>query len=420
MPQVSSDMTEADVVGWLVEPGDRVSEGDLLYELETEKSTVEIEAPASGVLREILVPAGSTGIAVGTVLAILDEAESDARTEAETATRDPAPPAPAPAKEPSPTPAKPEPEPEQTSGSAETKPTETTDPAPKPGSADVPATALARRVAERAGVDLSRITGSGARGRVTRDDVKQQLAEAAEKSPHGERRTGQSDATSGAAAAGRRGGAVPSEGAPHATTGAACLTARCRIDAATSVLERLNADAPDDGAIGLIDLVVRATALALEEVPDANVAWDGDASLALERVDVAIALATDRGEVSGVIRDASTKGLAALSAERRALADEADPSRTDRSETTPIALGIADFGTFGLVAAAPSAPTSRGHMLGVGAAISEPVVVDGQPITGTSLTLTLCVNPHIGDAFVAARLLAAIARRLERPLEMIV
>ena len=409
MPQIAADMTEADVIGWLAAPGDAVTEGEPLYEIETDKSTVEIEAPASGVLREIVVPAGSSGIVVGTVLAMLDV---DAPADRASGVSEP--------KASAPRETVPQATRRNTDGPTaaapaaserEKKPRDERAPADSGG---VPATALARRVAERAGLDLSRVAGSGPRGRITRDDVAQQIAGGASERPRpGARRAGSpTDATPRPPAEHE----APSESTDHVAT----LTTSCRVDAAISVLDRLNAGTTGERGIELIDLVVRASALALREVPDFKLPANVPTSDPLERIDIAVSTGDDQLAPPFVIRDAAEKGLAALSAERHQQAERAEPSATGAPRSGEAAFSIQDLGRFGLAGVSPAAPTNYGGTLGVGAALPGPVVEHGRLVAGTSLTLTLALNPRIGDSRSGAALLAAIARHLEDPLGMVV
>ncbi len=415
MPQISTDMTEADLVGWLAGPGDSITEGELLYEIETEKSTVEIEAPASGVLREILVPAGSSGVAVGTVLAMLDTDASEARVDPPSAPTDAAPPPAVRTRSPQATPA-----PSADRSAATIDPPATKGDRAPDHSVDVPATALARRVAERAGLDLSRVAGSGSRGRITRDDVEQQIAGVTALDVPDGRLPRPPAATSSSvhttAPAGSAAGVGPGS-TEHATT----LATRCRVDTALAVLDRLNPKDPGDRSIRLIDLVVRAAALALREIPEANTTWNGAEPIQRERVDIEISLGADRTSVLYRVRDAAHQGLAALAAERRRRPNgQTDPNPAAAAEASEAGLRIEDVGAFGLTGVSPAAPKSHSYALGVGAAVTEPVVEDGRLLAGKVLTLSLAPNPRIDGVIIGARLLAAIARRLERPLEMIV
>jgi len=398
MPQVASDMTEADVVSWLVSPGDRVEQGDIVLEIETEKSTVEVEAPASGILREILVPAGTTEVAVGTLLARLEEDES-AATEAATA-QEPA--TGAPGHETPPEPPRPSPPVSRDAASPADDEPVAAPPAPA-DSSGVSATALARRVAEQAGVDLADVSGTGPRGRITRGDVEQRI----------------SDETAAGAAPGRSASPPPHAARAPAPAGAVVeLTARCRIDALVAVRDRLNGSGLDVD-VSLADLVVRALALALRDVPEANVARDGQAVAQRATVDVATFVSAERETVAPVLRSADELGLAALSADRRRLVERARSGDLAQDERDPTCIAVLDVGVEGIDEVLPALAAPRAGILGIGAARAEPVVEDGRIVAGTTLVLSLRTAADVIDETTGARLLGAVRRRVERPLEMI-
>jgi pyruvate dehydrogenase E2 component (dihydrolipoamide acetyltransferase) len=363
MPQIASDMTEADVVSWLVSPGDRVEQGEILLEIETEKSTVEVEAPASGTLREILVPAGTTEVAVGTLLARLEADESPATDEA--ARQEPPP-------QQAPRGARPEPPhpPTQAPRDAQS-PADTMLEAATPGSSDVSATALARRVADQAGVDLADVAGTGPHGRITRSDVEQRIA-------------GGPETARGRAAS----PSSPAERAPAPAGAVAELTARCRIDALLAVRDRLNGSGLDV-EVSLADLVVRALALALRDVPEANAARDGHVVARRTTVDLAIGVSAERDIVAPVLRRADEMGLAALSADRRRLIERARAGDLSEDERDASCLAVLDVGIEGIDGVLPALVAPRAGILGIGAARAEPVVEDGRIVAGTTLRLSL-------------------------------
>ncbi|MCH2184457.1 E3 binding domain-containing protein, partial [Myxococcota bacterium] len=234
MPQVASDMTEADVVAWLVEPGDPFEAGDVLLEIETEKSTVEIEAPATGALTEILVPAGTSNVAVGTLLARLEEAATASGT------NDPEPDAETPHSA-SPSSA------EDALEGLEPSAVETATALPR--EARPPATALARRIADRSGVDLEGLQGTGPHGRVTRDDV--------------ERGGGDSEGLRF-----RRDSQSDSGRAKQSVGSSLELIVQCRAEALVETMDRLNSIAQGDPESSPIrDIILRAVDQAAHSVP---------------------------------------------------------------------------------------------------------------------------------------------------------
>jgi pyruvate dehydrogenase E2 component (dihydrolipoamide acetyltransferase) len=437
MPEVSADMTEADLVTWLVKPGDRVAEGELIAEIETDKSTVEFESPAAGILAEILVPAGTAGVRVGEVLAILSEGDEPR----------PSPGAQAPAPEPAEVvPAEP------TATSHEAVPAE-----PKATAREreaVPATALARRLASQGGVDLATIEGTGAGGRVVKADVEATLAGEAPVAPEAEPR-----ARDGAAVPAEAAGpsqesraaapsapstqvgetkATPSDDAfrevPHTrmrrtiarrlsdskrTVPHFYLRSECRIDALLALRAELNADSTDGSKLSVNDFVVRACALALQEVPEANASWGEDALILYERSDIAIAVATDGGLVTPVVRSADRMGLAPLSRAIRDLALRARAGKLLPREYQGGTFSVSNLGMYGIDGLYAIVNPPQSCILGVGAGEERPAVVDRQLGIATMMTCTLSADHRVVDGAVAARLLSGIKRRIENPLDMV-
>lgn len=380
MPELSSDITEADLVSWLVKPGDHVEAGELIAELETEKSTVEFESPASGTLVEILVPEGTNGVEVGTVLALFEPDTGE--------------------------PAISEPDPEAAPA-----------PIPEPRS-EIRATALARRAAEQAGVDLDAVTGSGQAGRIVKADVQAAAASGSE--------------TPTAASAPSP---VDSE-APHTSvpvsrmrrTIAARLTQSkqtiphfylsvdCEIDLLLGMRTRFNAE---DRHISVNDFVVRAAALALVEVPDANVSWAEDALIRYERADVAVAVATEGGLITPVVREADRKELVTISEEVRDLAARAREGKLHPREYQGGSLTVSNLGMHGIDSVYPILNPPQSCILGVGAGRQQPVVRNGELAIGTVMTCTLAADHRALDGIAGARLLAAVKQHLEDPRRML-
>jgi pyruvate dehydrogenase E2 component (dihydrolipoamide acetyltransferase) len=399
MPRLASDMESADVVTWLAKPGDRIEKGDLLLELETEKSTVELEAPATGVLAEILVPAGTPDVAVGRVLGLL-EAEDAAAVEPAAVSEEPAT----------------EQEPESPATPA---PTLTT---PAVGD-DVHATALARRIADRAGLDLSEVQGSGARGRITRSDVEQSLGSETT-APAAPTAQPKRDVTTKPAHGGQE--------IPHTRmrrTIATRLTEAkrtiphfylhvdCQVDALLAARARMNE--AEGVRVSVNDFIVRAAALALCKVPAANVSWGEEAMIQHESVDIAIAVATEGGLITPIVRDADLKGLADLSVETRELAERARAGRLAPTEYQGGSMSVSNLGMYGVDSVYPNLNPPQSCILGVGRASEQPVVRDAEVAVGTVMTLTLCADHRAVDGAVGAELLAAIRRHIEQPLAML-
>ncbi len=420
MPELASDMTEADLLSWLVKPGDSVRAGDLIAEIETDKSTVEFESPVSGTLLEILVPGGTDGVAVGTVLALF-EGDADAAS--------PAPPeepqgaAPEPESKPAPEPA--------ARAAAQPEPAPVAAPTAKSASG-ASATALARRVAGQTGVDLDAVAGTGPGGRITKSDV--QAAKPAR--PAQPEKPAQPQATGASADKAETPPSSFQSDTPFRieplsrmrrtiatrlqqskqTIPHFYLHVDCAIDRLLDLRKKLNAEGR---RISVNDFIVRASALALIEVPGANVSYSDEGLVYYERADVAVAVATDGGLVTPLVREADRKELEQLSDEIRDLATRAREGKLTPREYQGGSFTVSNLGMFGVDSVYPIVNPPQSCILGVGAGTEQPVVRDGKVAVGHQMTLTLSADHRAVDGAVGAQLLAAIKRRVEDPLEML-
>ena len=439
LPELADAMTSATLTAWLKRPGDSVTAGEPIAEVETDKTTVELEAPAGGVLAEIRIAPGAEAIAVGTVLALLHQSPSVASG---------MPGAPAGAADlPAAATSKPPP---GTSGAGEVRGSltesgpldtpaavsaATSDDVPQarsdaPAAQDLPATPLARRMAELAGLDLGGVTGSGAGGRVMKADVERLLRSTRERTtapvpafepasepaaptapipapaadlPHSDRPlTAMRRVTAQRMAEAKR-------SAPHFY-----LEAECVVDA---LLTLRDAAVPAGGAEAptVNDVVVRAAALALREVPLANSAWTGDAVRVYERIDLAVAVTTPAGLVTPVIRAADTKPLAAISAELRGLAADARAGRLQPSDYQGGTCTISNLGMYGVSSLYAILNPPQSCILGVGAVTERPVVRNGAVAVGSMMTITLSADHRAIDGATGAELLRALKALLEDP-----
>lgn len=404
MPRLSSEEGTATLSAWLVAVGDPVENGAIVAELETDKATVELEAPVEGRIESLVVAAGTEGLKPGVLLGkIVPTAAvtaAPAKVEASRAA------APSPAKSPAKSPVT----------SPITAPDAVASPAVAPAAIPLaapvrsPATPLARRVAEVQGVDLDRVTGTGVGGRIEKADVERSaspatsartLEDGIEKSPA---------AVRDAPAAGPR--------------ASAHLGLRCRMEAILAARTRLNRSpgaGTADAHITLNDFIVRAAALALRDVPSANLRRVGERLENVERaeaIDVAVVAATDAGPVTLVLRDADRKGLAVLSQETRNQVEQARAGIGPEPGEAPATIAITSFARFGIESAHPMLPWDQVCLLGVGTVIEEPVVEAGGVAVGSTLALTLAFDPGAVGGAVAAQLLAAIRGHLEDPLSM--
>ncbi len=421
MPALSPTMEEGTLAKWLVKEGDTVQAGDLLAEIETDKATMEFEAVDEGVIGKILVAEGTEGVKVNTAIAIIGEAGEDmSAAPAESA---PAPAASAPAAQSAPaTPATPTPAPA----------------APKAEGARVFASPLARRIAAEKGIDLTKMKGTGPHGRIVKADVESGKAV--------------TSAPAVTAAPARSAPALPAspsadqikkiyEGRDYEEvaldgmrkTVAARLTEAkqtiphfylrrdIRIDNLLAFRGQLNAQlAARDVKLSVNDFIIKACALALQEVPDANAVWAGDRILKLKPSDVAVAVAIDGGLFTPVLKDADQKSLSRLSAEMKDLAARARSKKLAPHEYQGGSFAISNLGMFGVDNFDAVINPPHGAILAVGAGVKKPVVSeDGAVQVATVMSVTLSVDHRAIDGALGAELLASIVRNLENPMAML-
>ena len=416
MPALSPTMTEGTVAKWLIAVGETVHSGDVIAEIETDKATMEVESIEDGVVAHILVEAGSENVAVGTVIAILAKAGEAVDTISETpvtAAADEAPAAPAetPANTPANTPALVK----ETPAVAQTSVAET--------SKRIFATPLARRIAANKGIALDGLTGSGPHGRILRRDV-----EAAPAAPAVQITPASANAMASSAATGASELVANSQmrqviasrlqqskqQAPHFY-----VTVDCQIDTLLAARRALNEKAPDGVKISLNDLVIRAAAMALMAVPDANVAYEDTHSRRFQHADICMAVAIDGGLVTPVIWAAETMGLAALSQTTADLASRARQGQLRAAEYTGGSFTISNLGMFGVREFAAVINPPQGAILAVGAGEQRPVVVDGALTVATVMTVTLSADHRAIDGAVAAQWLQSFKGFVENPVTML-
>ncbi len=426
MPALSPTMTEGNLVKWLIAEGDTVVPGDLLAEIETDKATMEIEATDEGRVGRILVPGGSEGIAVNTPLAVLlEDGEDDSAIEAALAAV-PAVPPPAAAPEASPAEAtSPVPEPEPIPPAAPPPAT-----APSGGGGRIMASPLARRMAREKGLDLAQIRGSGPNGRIIKSDIEAAVA-------------------GGAAVAAVPG---PAPGAPPSATPSAApgayedvpldgmrrivakrlveskqtvphfyLSIDCEIDALLDLRKQANAGpvAEVEGfKLSVNDFIIRASALALRKVPAANASFMADAIRYYGEVHVAVAVAIEGGLITPVVRNADTKGVAAISKEMRDLAARARERKLMPEEYQGGTFSISNLGMFGIREFAAVINPPQGAILAVGAGEPRPVVRHGAVAVATVMSCTLSCDHRVVDGAIGAQFLQEFKKLVEYPLSM--
>ncbi|MEL6168214.1 MAG: pyruvate dehydrogenase complex dihydrolipoamide acetyltransferase [Pseudomonadota bacterium] len=429
MPALSPTMEEGTLAKWLVKEGDSVASGDLLAEIETDKATMEFEAVDEGTVGKILIAEGTEGVAVNTPIAVLLEDGESADDIGAAAS-----PAPAPA-EPAPAAAKASPDAPRTNGAA------------APASQSAPgsrvfASPLARRIAADKGLDLSHIKGSGPHGRIVKADVEQAKPVAAPASAPAQ--AGKTEApTKPQSATGpgadmvlrmyedRETTVVPLDGM-RKTIAARLTEAKqsiphfylrrdIHLDALLAFRADLNGKLADRGVkLSVNDFIIKACAIALQQVPAANAVWAGDRILKLSPSDVAVAVAIEGGLFTPVLKDAHLKSLSALSAEMKDLAARARERKLAPHEYQGGSFAISNLGMFGIDNFDAVINPPHGSILAVGAGVKKPVVGEEGAVTvATVMSVTLSVDHRVIDGALGAEFLGAIRDNLENPIAML-
>ena len=429
MPALSPTMEEGTLAKWLVKEGDQVTSGAILAEIETDKATMEFEAVDEGTIGKIVVPEGTEGVKVNDLIAVLlEEGESADAIGA----------APASPK------VKAEAEPAHAAqGNGAT--------APAPVRAEAPATAgaggdrvfaspLARRIAADKGLDLAAVKGSGPNGRIVKADVEtarpvagQQGAAPATAAPTPAAAPAPASAAEAVmkAYADREFEEIKLDGMRR--TIAARLTEakqtiphfylrrEIRLDPLMAFRSQLNKELDVRGVkLSVNDFIIKASAVALQQVPDCNAVWAGDRVLRLKPSDVAVAVAIDGGLFTPVLRDADRKSLSALSAEMKDLAARARNRKLAPHEYQGGTFAISNLGMMGVENFDAVINPPHASILAVGAGIKKPIVgASGDIEVGTMMSVTLSVDHRVIDGALGARFLEALKQNLEHPLGML-
>lgn len=409
MPRLSDTMEEGTIARWLKQPGDQVSRGEVIAEIDTDKATMDLEAYEDGVLERILVGEGSTA-PIGQAIASLAGAGGATTAAPAAAAAQPAAPpaAPAPAPE----------APVVLVGSSDRPAAPTSSPRSSP---------LARALARRHGLDIAEIVGSGPGGRVVRADVEAAIggpaAEAGAPAPA-------PAPALGAERAGEDVEIVPLGNLRRRTAERLSASAQVPHFSLTSVVdaERLVAfrgevnRGLDEGTkkISVTDLLVKACATVLRGHPEINSSWDGDKLLRYRRINVGLAVAVPDGLAVPVLHDADRKSVREISSESRALAERARQGKLSLDDIGGGTFTISNLGMFGIDQFTAVLNPPQAAILAVGAARNEPIVRDGEVVAGTTMKLTLSVDHRVLDGATAATFLAELCATLENPLRIVV
>ena len=401
MPALSPTMTEGNLARWLKQEGDSVAPGDVIAEIETDKATMEVEAVDEGTLGKILVAEGAEEVPVNAPIAVLLEDGEDASALNGFDTVG-------------------------ASGGAEAASSEP-EAAPEKGDR-VFATPLARRMADQQGIDITSVAGSGPHGRIVKADIEAYAA-------GGARSTAAAQGTSGAEIiAGAEGEAEyelikPSnmrkviatrmteskQQVPHFY-----LTVDCEIDKLLEARKELNARAKDgEFKISVNDMVIKASAAALMEVPRANSGWSDEGIRLYKQADISVAVAIDDGLVTPIVRRAESKGMRRISEEMGNLAMRAREGKLMPEEYLGGTFTISNLGMFGVKHFEAVINQPQGAILAVGAGEQRPVVRDGELAVATVMSLTLSVDHRALDGAIGAQFLSVLKGLIENPMGML-
>ncbi len=405
LPKVDMDMSTGRISKWLVADGAEVKKGDPLFEIETDKAAMEVESPGTGKLGQISAKEGDE-VPIGQVIAYIFAAGETAGEVAQAKHATPIPDAP-----------------------AKAAPVAVVENSTSSPSSEIRATPLARRIAKENGVELSSVKGSGPHGRVLSADIEAlavkpaplvsklaapiALATPAENAavlvPHDNmrkviaRRLTESKST-----------------VPHFY-----VSADCRLDSLLKLRSELNKAAPvKDGApsykLSINDMVIKAWALALRDVPNANVSWTDAAMLHHAHADIGVAVSIEGGLITPIIRKAETKSLSVISNEMKDLATRAKTRKLKSEEYNGGSSAISNLGMFGVRDFAAIINPPHATILAVGSGDQRPVVDNGVIVPATVMTVTLSTDHRAVDGALGAEVLATFKRYIEHPISMLV
>ncbi|MES2096862.1 MAG: pyruvate dehydrogenase complex dihydrolipoamide acetyltransferase [Pseudomonadota bacterium] len=425
MPALSPTMEEGTLAKWLVKAGDTVKSGDLMAEIETDKATMEFEAVDEGVIAEIVVPEGTDNVKVGAVIAILT-ADGE---EAGAAKAAPAPKVEAKVEADSPSPPRGEVRGEGQSQAAPPVASPSPQPSPQRGEGDrVKASPLARRIAASKGVELSALSGSGPNGRIVKADVEGATPRA----------TVPAAVAAPAAVAPAKPAVIPD--VPHTaeklsnvrktiarrlteskqTVPHIYLTVDIRIDALLKLRADLNKSLEPRGVkLSVNDLIIKALAVSLIQVPKCNVMFTPDQLISFSRADISVAVSTPSGLITPIIADANTKGVAAISTEMKDLAARARDNKLKPEEYTGGTASLSNMGMFGIKQFEAVINPPQGMIMAIGAGEKRPYIVDDALGVATVMSATGSFDHRAIDGADGAALMQAFKALVEAPLGML-
>ena len=400
MPKLSDTMEEGVILKWVRKEGEKVKQGETLVEIESDKADMELEAYDSGVLRKIVVPEGGKA-AIGALIAVIGDPNEDisgmladvpltpgkavsAEKPKETAPKGAAPAQP-------PTPATP------------------VQPAGQPGDGRTKASPLAKRLAQDHHVNIAGVQGSGPQGRVIKRDVEGVLSSGSAVP----QRTYLAGTSEDVALSPIRKTIAKRMTESKTTAPHFYVTIEADMEPAMTFREQLNA--ASESKISFTDILIKATASALMRHPQINATYLGDSMKQYHYVHMAVAVALDEGLVTPIIRNCEQKGIAAINADLRDLAERARNRKLKPEEYTGATFTISNLGMYGVEEFVAIINPPEGAILAVGSIVEKPVVKKGAIVIGHTMKMTLSSDHRIIDGAVAARFLQDMKKILENP-----
>jgi pyruvate dehydrogenase E2 component (dihydrolipoamide acetyltransferase) len=440
MPALSPTMEKGNLARWLKKEGDKIKSGDVIAEIETDKATMEVEAVDEGVLAKIVVPEGTQDVAVNDVIAIIAGEGEDAKSAGGSASK--AAPAPASATAASAPVTAPAPAPQAAPAAA--APKAAAAPAAAPGS-KIFASPLAKRLAKEANLDLSKVSGSGPHGRIVERDIKAAIAGGGAKAAPA---AAPSAPKAPALAPGMSDETIKKffepgsyEEVPHdsmrkviarrlveakTTIPHFYLSVDCNLTALLAAREAINAAAPKNKEkqpaykISVNDFVIKALAMALQRVPEANVTYTENTMLKHVHSDIGVAVSIPGGLITPIVRKAETKGLAQISNEMKDYAARARARKLKPEEYQGGSSAVSNLGMFGIKNFSAVINPPHATILAVGAGEERVIVEKGQMKVATMMSVTMSTDHRAVDGALAAELIAAFKDLIENPVGMLV
>lgn len=417
MPALSPTMEEGTLSRWLVKVGDKVSAGDIMAEIETDKATMEFEAVDEGVIADISVAEGTEGVKVGTVIATLAEEGEDAAGVK-------------PAKAEAPAKAEPAPEAKAAQPAPAAAPAKAATPAAQTGGDRVIASPLAKRIAAEKGVDLTSVKGSGPHGRIVKADVADAKPGAA----------APASASAAASAPVAKPAAAQDFGIPHEVEKLSgmrktiarrlteskqqiphiYLTVDIRLDALLKLRGELNGALEGEGVkLSVNDLLIKALAKALLRVPVCNVQFAGDELLKFSRADISVAVSIPGGLITPIIVDAGNKSVSQISREMKDLATRARDGKLAPSEYQGGTASLSNMGMFGIKQFEAVINPPQAMIMAIGSGEKRPYVVDDSLQIATVMSATGSFDHRAIDGADGAQLMQVFKELIEKPLGLV-